>query len=152
MLTFPGVVLHEAAHWMACERAGVQVYDVKLFELFGNPPGYVRYEAADTSTTAALITFAPLVVNTIATIIMGVLIGLFLLLDVNAAAIIPAWLGISFGLHAFPSNVDASVLREASGVFGIIVEGFIKLANYSRFVWFDFIYTFIWISIGISLV
>jgi len=43
LLTFPGVIVHELAHKIFCEMAGVQVYEVCYFR-FGNPAGYVKHE------------------------------------------------------------------------------------------------------------
>jgi len=42
-LTFPGVIVHEAAHLFFCKLFKLQVYDV-CFLRFGNPAGYVIHE------------------------------------------------------------------------------------------------------------
>ena len=44
-VTFPGVVVHEAAHMLFCRIRGVAVLDVCFFR-FGNPAGYVVHDAA----------------------------------------------------------------------------------------------------------
>ena len=41
ILTFPGVILHEYAHKLACEYYGVPVYDVKYFSFKLDKDGWV---------------------------------------------------------------------------------------------------------------
>lgn len=43
VLTFPGVIVHEAANLLFCRFAGLAVFDVRYFR-FGNPAGYVLHE------------------------------------------------------------------------------------------------------------
>ena len=40
ILTFPGVIVHEAAHAFFCRKFEAPILEVKYFR-FGNPAGYV---------------------------------------------------------------------------------------------------------------
>jgi hypothetical protein len=62
------------------------------------------------------------------------------------------WVGISLGMHAFPSNTDMdnfSALVEQTGSSGVLpllgklFGGLFALANALRFLWFDAIYAFV---------
>ena len=66
------------------------------------------------------------------------------------------WLGISIGMHAFPSNDDMkNFVQEVKdtkqrGILLVVAKIFaslLKLANVLRVIWFDAIYAF-----GISMI
>ena len=73
-----------------------------------------------------------------------------------------AWLSISIGMHAFPSDQDAvnvlarskNSLTDGGSFFHYLAYPFfwaIWLANKLRFFWFDLLYAFALFSIGWSL-
>ena len=62
--TFPGVIVHEAAHMFFCKLRHVAVLDVCFFR-FGNPAGYVVHDYADRFSTSFLICLGPFLVNSL---------------------------------------------------------------------------------------
>jgi hypothetical protein len=69
LLTFPGVIVHEWAHKIACNLFGVAVSRVvyfKLdFKLAGGEAGYVQHEIPKRYIESLCISSAPLFVNTL---------------------------------------------------------------------------------------
>lgn len=150
-LTFPGVIVHEAAHMLFCKIRKVMVLEVCFFR-FGNPAGYVAHGEVGDFTSAFLISVGPLLVNSL----LCVLICLPAYYPMQVFDVMPwhslflMWVGLSIGMHAFPSNQDASNLMEyaksaaqkgnplAMLSFPLVV--FIYIANLLSFFWFDLIY------------
>ena len=62
--TFPGVIVHEAAHFLFCRWLKLAVLDVCFFQV-GNPSGYVIYEQGKDFRSAFLVSMGPFFVNTI---------------------------------------------------------------------------------------
>jgi hypothetical protein len=151
LLTFPGVMVHEAAHRFFCDLARVPVYEACYFRL-GNPSGYVIHGQTDRLGANFLISIGPLIVNTIlcALISFTPIIALSLDLDqMPAIFLLLLWLGISIGMHAFPSGQDAQNFSSAvrtcghgGFLYGIakIFELLVRFANVLRIIWFDLIY------------
>lgn len=147
-VTFPGVVLHEWSHKFFCDRVEVPVYEVKYFR-FGDPAGYVRHGEVTRYGDAFLITIAPFIINSIVALLMFMLpafkvTGIFNLFFV--------WLGVSFAMHAFPSDGDAKHIWERSksvwrqnpvALLGFPLVIIIRIANLLRMFWFDLIYAVI---------
>lgn len=151
--TFPGVIVHEAAHFLFCRRFGLAILDVCWFRV-GNPAGYVVHEEPRDFRAAFFVSLGPFFLNT------------FLCLLFCSAAFLPihelgvrdplgyffAWLGLSIGMHAFPSGQDLSNLRELApaarregSVLAILsypVVWLLTLANLGRFFWLDYLYGF----------
>jgi hypothetical protein len=114
VLTFPGVIVHEAAHQLFCRFFRVAVLDV-CYIRYGRPSGYVVHETATRPGQHVWISVGPFLVNTL----VGALIA--------APAAIPVirfeagdpldylliWLGVSVAMHAFPSTGDAQAIRRA---------------------------------------
>ena len=101
-LLFPGVVVHELAHYIFCLVAGVRVYKVKLFSF--NGPAYVIHDRPRTTLASVLISVAPFFV--------GAFLGVQFLLFAQAAQASAIkylfwWLGFSALYYAFPSDQDA---------------------------------------------
>ena len=122
LVTFPGVVVHELAHKRACDLVGVEVLEVRYFR-FGNPAGYVRHREPARYRDSFLISVAPFVGNTLLAFVC--LLGFAalhtetLVLDVDpshrlAVTWFSGWLGLSIGIHAFPSTGDANTLWKRS--------------------------------------
>jgi len=106
ILTFPGVIVHEAGHRLFCSLAGVRVYKTCYFRL-GNPAGHVIHGPAQSYGAGFLICVAPFIVNTaIALLIFSIAVNV----SSTAIALPLYWLGISIGMHAFPSSGDADNL------------------------------------------
>ena len=157
--TFPGVIVHEAAHMLFCRLRGVAVLDVCFFRV-GNPAGYVVHEQAKDFTTSFLITVGPFIVNTVVCLLLCLpAFAPVQLYDVkDPLSYVLIWLGVSIGAHAFPSTGDAAGLwplacREAGhynplAIISLPVVVLIYIANALRFFWFDVIYG---VGVGIGL-
>lgn len=147
LLTFPGVILHEWSHKFFCDRAGIPVYEVKYFR-FGNPAGYVKHGQITRYRDAFLVTIAPFLVNSLFAMIMFLFPILYKNDIVNYVFM---WLGISFGLHAFPSDGDAKNLwghskrmwrQNPVALAGFPVVVIIAICNLLRRVGFGALYAF----------
>jgi len=135
--TFPGVIVHEAAHMWFCKLRRVAVLDVCFFR-FANPTGYVIHENTENFNTVFLVSVGPFIVN---------FLSYFLL-----------WLGVSIGMHAFPSTGDAYTLHQqakkavsSGNILAIIsfpLVVLIYLANVGRVFWLDSLYG---LAIGLGL-
>jgi hypothetical protein len=159
LLTFPGVIVHEAAHMLFCKLGRVAVLDVCYFRV-GNPAGYVVHEGPTNFGTAFLISVGPFIVNSLLCMILCfpafVPVRIFNLQDPVSYFLL--WLGLSIGMHAFPSNQDARVLlqyaRKAAAHYNLLailsfpLVAIIYVANIGRFFWLDLIYGF---AIGLLL-
>ena len=142
--TFPGVILHELAHKLACEKTGLRVSQVCYFRL-GNPAGYVIHEQPRKFSQAFLITVAPFLLNTALAIIMYILA----LLTPAPLQYLFFWLGISFASHAFPSRGDAKSLYHFTKrtwksnpvtLLAIPVIILIYIGSILSIFWFDLLY------------
>ena len=151
--TFPGVIVHEAAHMFFRKLRGVAVLDVCFFRL-GNPAGYVLHEPPKQFTTSFLISVGPFIVNSLLCIVFcfPAMVPVRVFGQADPIAYFLIWLGMSIGMHAFPSTGDANVLwREARNAarsfhplalasFPLVI--LIYVANGLRFFWFDYAYGF----------
>ena len=161
LLTFPGIIVHEAAHKFFCDLRGVPVYEVSYFNL-SKTPGYVIHGPVKDLKSAFLISAGPLIINsllcmifTFSSFIPWVALGLGVK---NSPWIYTAlmWFGLSIGMHAFPSPHDADnfkelvkaqnkgfILKTVSWVFVIIMN----IAHALSVVWFDLFYALglIWV-------
>ena len=170
--TFPSVIVHEAAHLLFCKWRNVPVVDVRFFR-FGNPAGYVIHAEPADFTSSFLISVGPFIINSLLCIVICLPIyapmRLFGLTDPllygSAVHVLPRinifgqtgplsyavlWLGISIGMHAFPSTQDASNLWQAAKAaarggdllaivsFPLVIV--IYLANFGSIFWFDYLY------------
>jgi len=145
ILTFPGVIVHEAGHRLFCSLAGVHVYKTCYFRL-GNPAGYVIHGPAHSYGAGFLICVAPFIVNTaIALLIFSIAVNVSSI----AVALPLYWLGISIGMHAFPSSGDADNLWRYSkaawrhnplAILGFPAVILIKIAAVLSIIWFNLFY------------
>lgn len=159
IVTFPGVIVHEAAHMLFCRLRGVAVLDVCFFRV-GNPAGYVIHEPIEDFTSSLLVAVGPFIVNSLLCVVFCfpafVPVRIFHQSDPLSYFLI--WLGVSIGMHAFPSNQDAQGLWEhakvaAKGfnplaILSLPLVGLIIVANLLSIIWFDAIYGF---TIGLVL-
>jgi hypothetical protein len=159
LLTFPGVIVHEIAHRLAADLVKVPVYAVCYFRV-GNPAGYVVHGPVTGLRPAFLISVMPFVANTVlcALITFSAVFPLFILHEEGPIVLLfvfIAWVGISIGMHAFPSKDDMdNLVQQVSShgrggpafqvarVFSLVF----RLANLLSFFWFDAIY-----AVGVSL-
>jgi hypothetical protein len=157
--TFPGVIVHEAAHLLFCRLYGLPVLQVCFFR-FGTPAGFVIHGKPSTFRAAFFTAMGPFFLNTALCVLfcLPAVIPVWDLETNDPLSLFFAWLGISIGAHAFPSREDLSNLwalaptawRErnllALASYPLIVA--LYLAGFLRFFWIDFIYG---VAVGILL-
>jgi len=158
-ISFPGIIVHEAAHMFFCKIRKVAVFEAVFFQ-FGNPSGYVIHERTDSFLSTFLISMGPFFVNTLLCLIICfpayMPISFF---DIDSPlSYLLIWLGVSIGMHAIPSNQDATNLFDQAKVevktlnplavlsFPLVI--LIYIFNVLRIVWADVLYG---IAIGIGL-
>ena len=157
--TFPGVIVHEAAHMLFCRLGGLAVLDVCFFRV-GNPAGYVIHEETDNFNTAFLVSVGPLIVNSILCVVFcfPAFVPVRVFGRPDPLSYVLLWLGISIGMHAFPSTHDAKNVwrlarRQVRTLKPLVLLSFplvvaIYAANILSVVWFDYFYGF---ALGILL-
>ncbi len=152
--TFPGVILHEYAHKLACEKTGLKVSKVCYFR-FGNPAGYVIHEKPETFYQAFTTAVAPFFLNTLVAIITY-LIALPIRLDYLRYILI--WLGMSFASHAFPSKGDAKTLLQFVKDKGALIKllalpviALIYVGSVLSIFWFDLFYAAVLLQATLKL-
>ncbi len=159
VLSFPGVIVHEAAHMLFCRLRHVAILDVCFFRV-GNPAGYVIHEPVEDFTTSFVVSVGPFFLNSLLCIVFcfPAFVPVRVFDRGDPLCFFLLWLGISIGMHAFPSNQDAANLwhqaRRAIGSlnplallsFPLVI--LIYLANLLRVVWFDAIYG---VALGLGL-
>src|SRR5262245_7212228 len=156
-LTFPGVIVHEAAHAFFCKMFKVPILEVKYFQ-FKNPSGYVIHGEAEGVKPQFFITMGPFIVNSALCVLFcsAAFLPVWVLKANDPAAWFFYWLGLSIGMHAFPSTQDLKVLwnqtREGAKTFNPWAVLSLPLIvvlyplNYLRVIWADLGYG---IAIGI---
>lgn len=157
--TFPGVIVHEVGHFFFCKLRHVAVFDVCFFRA-GNPAGYVVHERTEDFTTLFLIEIGPFIVNSVLCVVFcfPALIPLRIFGHGDPLSYFWIWLGVSIGMHAFPSIQDAGNLREGAqkaamtgNVLALVsfpLVALIYAANLLSFFWADTLYG---LAIGIGL-
>jgi hypothetical protein len=155
LATFPGVIIHEVAHQLFCRIAGVPVYEVRYFQVNLHTAGYVIHAPPKSFGAAFLISVGPLILNTLVclAICFPAAIPYRVFSDRGPLTYVLLWLGISIGMHAFPSTVDAQAIWASAraavarrNVFAVLAFPFVVLvyiANVLRVIWFDAIYGFV---------
>jgi hypothetical protein len=158
-LTFPGVIVHEAAHMLFCKLFGLSIIDVRFFRLaVTGPAGYVIHEPTERFWPTFFISCGPFIINSLLCFVICLSVFLpirfFGLQRFEYLAM--GWLGLSIGMHAFPSNQDASNLwalakqKVKTGnylvclVFPIVI--LVHIGNLLSILWADFFY-----AIGVGL-
>ncbi|ELZ11657.1 AN1-type Zinc finger protein [Halovivax asiaticus JCM 14624] len=153
LVTFPGVIVHELAHKRVCDLFGIPVLEVCYFRI-GNPAGYVRHAEPRRYRHATMITVAPFLLNTVLALVAfgGVVLSTSAggaVTDVGIVGGVLCWLGLSFGMHAFPSAGDASALwgqtkskwrTSPTVLLGLPVIALIHVVNLLRALWLDLVY------------
>lgn len=147
-LTFPGVIIHEAGHLFFCRLFKLHVFDVSFFR-FGNPAGYVVHQQSENFTAQFFVSMGPFFANTILCVIFcsAAFLPVWELKIFDPLAYFFYWLGLSIGMHAFPSTQDLSHLWEKApdlakkgnplAIVSLPLAGLLVVANYARVVWAD---------------
>ena len=150
ILTFPGVIVHEAAHQLFCRLFRVAVLDV-CYVKYGNPAGYVIHEHATVPSQQIWISVGPFLVNTF----VGALIAAPAAIPViqfdtgDALDYLLIWLGVSIAMHAFPSVGDAESIWDTlekektsflTKLIGVPAIGVIFLGALGSMIWLDVVY------------
>ena len=157
--TFPGIIVHEAAHMLFCRLRGLAVLEV-CFLQFRQPVGYVIHESAKDFTSHFLVCVGPFIINTLLCFVLCfpafLRVRVFEMGDVLSYVLL--WCGISIGMHAYPSNQDGASLwhaaKESAKRFNVLamvsfpVVIVIYLANLLSIVWFAYLYGF---AVGLLL-
>lgn len=126
---FPGMIIHEFAHYLACILVGVKVYKVKLW---GKEEAYVRH-AMPSAWKAIVITVAPfLLCNWLALEVLRTANSL--LYNSSWISLIYYWFALSLLYFCFPSDADAKNALE--GFVSFYKTKIFKEGNLiSRFLW-----------------
>src|SRR5215831_18820490 len=121
LLTFPGVIVHEAAHMLFCRLRKVAIFEA-CFLRMGNPAGYVIHEIPRDFTSVFLISMGPFFVNTILCLFfcLPAMIPVHVFGQTDVLCYLLMWVGISIGMHAFPSTQDANVLWNSARKFAAL--------------------------------
>ena len=158
LLVFPGVVLHEGAHYLACLLTGTRVSRFAPFSPGRSNDGhlmlgYVRHERR-AFPIGAVIGLAPVLLNALGLLFVTALLtpltfqevanpsvrvvveGIFasgFVSDTPLLAIIWAYLSVSFALGSVPSRADLSTLPLMLLVFGggILLAGLLRIGTES---------------------
>jgi hypothetical protein len=157
IITFPGIIVHEMAHRFFCDIAKVPVYEVRYFRI-ANPPGYVVHGEPGSLKDSFLISVGPFIINSLLCMaltlpyVFPTKMGADPGFEINMLA----WMGLSIGMHAFPSNQDMksftnqvknSKNKTLIYLFAAPITAIFFIANLLKVVWIDFFY-----AIGISLI
>ena len=157
VVTFPGVIVHEAAHLLFCRLEKLAVFEVVFFQ-FGNPAGYVVHETTDNFKSMFLVAMGPFFLNSALCVLFcsAAFLPVWELGVDDPLGYFLYWLGLSIGMHAFPSNQDMDglwrLVPEAAKRFNLLailsypIVGLVKVLNLARVIWADLIYG---IAIGV---
>jgi hypothetical protein len=157
--TFPGVIVHEAAHMFFCKLRKVAVFDAVFFQV-ADPSGYVIHERTENFTSTFLISMGPFFINTILCfmICFPAYLPMSFFNMSSPLSFFLMWLGISIGMHAIPSSQDAQNIWEQAtqrarefhplALISLPLVLLIYLFNFLRFFWADLFYG---LAIGIWL-
>lgn len=127
LITFPGVIIHEMAHQLACDIFYVPIYEVNYFRPLDATAGHVRHADTRNFYTSFLIGVAPFVVNSIVCVIFTLAQGIVFLYDTSFSEslsldtilrMILYWAGLSIGFNAIPSKQDLSLWNKANSYAG----------------------------------
>lgn len=151
-----GVVIHELAHKEMVEDFGLRVRDHCYFQL-DNPSGYVIHDEPRGYFPTFAISTAPFFLNsavayTAFTVAGGILashsVGGLSGLQVGGVIAL-VWLGISSGVHAFPSSQDTKNIWQATkrrwwnpiAILGIPIIVLLLLLDKTKVVGSNYVFT-----------
>jgi hypothetical protein len=148
LLTFPGVIVHEAAHQLFCRLQRVAVFDVCYIRI-GNPAGYVVHEQTDDFRKTFFISMGPFFINSLLCVLFcsAAFMPVWELDVFDPLAYFFYWLGLSMGMNAFPSTHDLSHIWELApaeakkfnllAVVSLPIIGVLYVLNFLRVIWAD---------------
>ncbi len=148
LATFPGVIIHEAAHLLFCRLFKLPVFDVKFFQL-GNPAGYVIHGQTNDFKATFFVSMGPFFVNTVLCVLFcsAAFLPVWELNANDPLAYFFYWLGLSIGMQAFPSTEDlkhiwklAPAEVKSGNLLAIIsypIVALLYVLNLARFFWSD---------------
>ncbi len=146
--TFPGVIVHEAAHFLFCRKFKLAVFDVCFFRV-GNPAGYVLHEPSDDFTKVFFVGMGPFFVNTALCLVFcsAAFLPVWELNTKDPLGYFFYWLGLSIGMQAFPSTTDMKHIWKlapgeakqgnALAILSFPVIAILYVLNLARFFWAD---------------
>lgn len=146
--TFPGVIVHEAAHFLFCRIFRLAVFDVCFFRI-GNPAGYVVHEKTATFAASFFVTMGPFLLNTVLCVVFcsAAFLPVWELEVQDPLAYFFYWVGLSIGMNAFPSTEDLNILwelapaRAKSGnllaIASLPLIALLYVLNFARVIWAD---------------
>lgn len=146
-LTFPGVLLHELAHYRACQWREIPVGRVQWFSVTGE--AFVEHAEPRAYLDTVAISLAPFLVNTVVAVVAYAIAAAVVGLAGGVGWLI-GWLGLSFGWHAIPSKGDVDNLWDQTddmdnwSVWTVVVTPvavFLYILNALRLFWIDAIYS-----------
>ena len=158
LATFPGVIVHEAAHMLFCRIFKLAIFDVCFFRVGKNPAGYVIHQSTENFTATFFVALGPFFVNTALCIVFcsAAFLPVWELHVEDPLAYFFYWLGLSMGMHAFPSTQDlkgiwalAPLKAKQGNLLAILsfpIVAILYVLNFGRVIWADLGYG---IAVGI---
>lgn len=149
--TFPGVIVHEAAHLAFCRMQKLAVFEVVFFQ-FGNPAGYVVHETTKDFRSMFLVAMGPFFLNSALCVLFcsAAFVPVRELGIADPLAYFFYWLGLSIGMHAIPSTQDMGnlwrLMPQAAkrlsplAILSYPIVALVYVLNFARVVWADLIY------------
>lgn len=109
-LSFLGVIVHEWAHKIMCQIFGIPVQQIKYFQSDGG--GFVLHDKTNKLLATTFIALAPIIINTAVAFTTGCIYAATHYLNINFTwlNVILIYVGITIGMHAFPSQQDTNTI------------------------------------------
>lgn len=148
VVTFPGVIIHEAAHLFFCRVFKLAVFGVRYFQL-KSPAGYVIHEHTDDFKAVFFVSMGPFFINSALCVLFcsAAFVPIWELNIADPMAYFFGWLGLSIGMNAFPSTEDlnniwrlAPVNAKNGNLLAIAsypVVAILYVLNFGRVIWAD---------------
>lgn len=148
ILTFPGVIVHELAHQLACRIMKVPVFEVCYFR-FQRPNGYVIHENPKNLVKTIIISMGPFIVNTF----LGVIIFISGKFSIREGALeyFLMWLGISIIMHAFSSQGDLDHIFKGLKEKGTPIFMKVLVYPFAYLMYIGTVGKVFWLDLGYSL-
>ena len=140
--------MHEAAHLLFCRWLRLAVFDVCFFRV-GNPADYVIHEQGKDFKSAFWVSMGPFFVNILLCVFFcsAAFMPVWKLKVVDPLAYFFYWLGLSIGMHSFPSTQDLKVIWRLAppeakrgnilAVLSYPIIAVLYVANFAQVVWAD---------------
>ena len=128
IVTFPGVIIHELAHQVFCRLCGLEVYEVKYFQV-QNPNGYVIHQSSDQPFKVFLPSMGPFFINT--------LLGILIILPASVELLVFNEYNNVLNLVLILKNPEVNVIWK---ILSAPFIGLIYLCAVGSFFWLDLLY------------